>query len=101
MLGLLTTACMSLDPYQYFQDQMQAEVGENIDAAPFHSWRVRPELIFTAPLPNGDVEYHYGFENIRGVCRFVLVVDPATRKIVDWRYDGQDKDKACFSMPKD
>ena len=92
----LTISCVSVDPYIYFQEQLQAEVGESIDAVPPSSWRVRPDLVFKAPLPNGHIEYHYEFENIRGLCRFALEVDPATRKILGWRYDGEDKDKACF-----
>jgi hypothetical protein len=98
-LFLLTISCISVDPYKYFEDQLQAQVGESIDDAFSYPWRVRPDLLFTEPLSNGKIEYHYAYENLRGLCRYVLEVDPTTRKIVDWRYDGEDKDKACFVNP--
>jgi len=99
ILFLLTISCLSLDPYKNFEDQLQAEVGESIDDARSYSWHVRPELVSTDPLPNGNIAYHYEYENYRGLCRYVFEVDPTTRKIVDWRYDGEDKDKACFVIP--
>ena len=98
-LFLTTTSCVSLDPYKYFEDQLQAEVGKSIDDAPSYPWRVRPDLVFTKPLSNGHIEYHYVYENIRGLCRYLFEVDPTTRRIVNWKYDGQDKDKACFLNP--
>jgi len=99
ILFLLTNFCVSVDPYKYFEAEMQAEVGKSVDDAPSYPWRVRPYLVFTKSLLNGHFEYHYVYENIRGLCRYVFEVDPTTRKIVDWRYDGEDKDKACFVIP--
>jgi hypothetical protein len=98
-LFLLTTSCLSLDPYKRFEDQLQAQVGGSIDDASLYSWSVQPELVFTKPLPGGHIEYHYQFENFRGLCRYVFEVDSTTRRIIDWRYDGEDKDKACFVVP--
>ena len=88
-----------MDPYKYFEDQLQAEVGESINHVPPHSWQVRPKLVSTEPIPDGNIEYHYEFENYRGWCRYILQVNPTTRKIVGWRYDGEDEDKACFLIP--
>ena len=99
ILFVLTISCLPFDPYKQFEDQLQSEIGKSIDDATSHSWRVRSELIFTKPLPDGNIEYHYVFENIRGLCRYVLAVDPTTRRVVGWRYDGEDKDKACFDSP--
>lgn len=96
---LLVISCLPMDPYKYFQEQLQAEVGENIAAVPPHSWQVQPKLVSKEPLPNGNIGYHYEFENYRGVCRYVLKVDPATHKIVGWRYESEDKDRACFLIP--
>lgn len=96
---LLITSCLPMDPYKYFQDQLQAEVGESINDVPPHSWQVQPKLVATEPLPNGNTEYLYEFENYRGLCRYVLEVDPKTSKIVGWKYVGEDKDKACFLIP--
>ena len=98
-LFLLTISCLSFDPYKKFEDQLQSEIGKSIDDVPSYSGHVRSELAFKTPLPNGNIEYHYVFENIRGLCRYVLTVDPSTGKIVGWRYDGEDKDKACFDSP--
>jgi len=92
-------SCLPMDPYKYFQHQLQAEVGENIDNVPPHSWQVRPKLVAIKPLLNGNTEYLYEFENYRGLCRYVLEVDPKTRRIVGWKYEGEDKDKACFLIP--
>jgi hypothetical protein len=99
ILFLMTISCLSFDPYKKFEDQLQSEIGKSIDDVPSYSWHVRPELVYTTPLPNGNIEYHYVFENIRGLCRYVFAVEPTTRKIVGWRYDGEDKDKACFDSP--
>jgi hypothetical protein len=95
----LTVSCASLDPYENFKSHLQAEVGENIDDAPSYSHRAQPNSISTNPLQNGNIEYHYEYKNFQGICRYVFEVDPKTRKIVDWRYDGEDKDKACFVNP--
>ncbi len=99
ILCLMTISCLTFNPYKKFQDQLQSEIGKSIDDVPSYSWHVRPELVFKTLLPNGNIEYHYVFENIRGLCRYVFTVDPTTRKIVGWRYDGEDKDKACFDSP--
>ena len=99
ILFLLTVSCLPFDPYKKFEDQLHSEIGKSINDVPSYSWHVRSELVFKTPLPNGNIEYHYAFENIRGFCRYVLTVDPTTRKIVGWRYDGEDKDKACFDSP--
>lgn len=96
---LLTSSCLPFDPYKKFEDQLQSEIGKSIDDVPSYSWHVRSKLVFTTPLPNGNIDYHYVYENIRGLCRYVLAVDPATRKIVGWKYDGEDKDRACFDSP--
>lgn len=95
----LATSCLSVDPYKNFEDQLQREVGKCIDNARSPSRRNQSELISTRSLPNDNVEYRYAFENYRGICRYALEVDPATRRIVAWRYDGEDKDKACFVIP--
>jgi hypothetical protein len=99
ILFLLTISCLPFDPYKKFEDQLQSEIGKSIDEVPPYSWQVRSELAFTSPLPNGNMEYHYVFDNIRGLCRYVFTVDPTTGKIVDWKYDREDKDKACFDSP--
>jgi hypothetical protein len=99
ILFLLTVSCLPFDPYKKFEDQLQSEIGQSIDDVPSYSGHVRSELAFKTPLPNGNIEYHYVFENIRGLCRYVFEVDPTTCKIVGWRYDGEDKDKACFDSP--
>jgi len=99
ILFQLIISCVPIDPYKNFKDQMQAKVGESIEGALSYSGRARPDLAYTQPLSNGNIEYHYAYENFRGLCRYVFEVDPTTRKIVDWRYDGEDKDKACFINP--
>ena len=99
LLFILATSCLSVDPYKNFEDQLQREVGESIDDARSPSRLNRPELISTKSLPNGNLEYRYAFENYRGICRYAYEVDPATHRIVAWRYDGEDKDKACFVIP--
>jgi hypothetical protein len=96
---LLTISCLATDPYKDFEDQLQNRIGESMDGAPLPAGRARPDLAFTKPLSNGNLEYHHAYENLRGLCRYVLVVDPTTGKIVDWRYDGADRDKACFTAP--
>lgn len=99
VLFLLTVSCLPMDPYKNFENQLQAEVGENINDVPSHSWQIQPKLVFKEPMPNGNIEYHYEFENYRGLCRYALEVDPTTHKIVGWKYVGEDKDKACFLIP--
>ena len=99
ILFLLTISCLPADPYKHFEDQLQAAVGESIEDAPSYSSHARPDLAFTERLSNGNLGYHYAYENIRGLCRYIFEVDPTTHKIVAWRYDGEDKDKACFASP--
>lgn len=97
-LVLLITSCALTDPYKNFKGHMGANIGKNIDDAPNYSWRYNPKEI-SDPLPNGNIEYKYEHKNRKGTCRYIFEVDPKTRTIVNWRYDGEDKDKACYVNP--
>jgi len=99
LLCILTISCLSADPYKAFEARLQAEVGDSIDDARSASRLSQSKLISTIQLPNGNLEYRYAFENYRGICRYAFEVDLATRRILAWRYDGEDKDKACFVIP--
>lgn len=76
---------------------MDSEVGQSIDNAPYYGFRSRWDEIKT--LPNGKLEYKYTLKNFRGTCKYILEVDKITRMVVAWRYDGEDKDNACFVNP--
>jgi len=99
MLSLITiTSCTHIDPYDNFKNILQAEIGKKIDNAPYYTWRYQPKSI-SEPLPNGNIEYKYEYISIRGICRYIFEVSPITHTVISWRYDGEDKDKACFVNP--
>jgi hypothetical protein len=45
-------------------------------------------------LFNGNIENQYRY---RGTCRYFFEVDPKTRKIVGWRFEGSERD--CEIVP--
>lgn len=92
----LLSGCL-IDPYENFKEIMDSEVGHNIDVDAQHTFRANPADIRT--LPNGNLEYRYVGKDFRGTCKYIFEVDKTTHKIIGWRYDGEDKDKACFVNP--
>ena len=100
LLGIMSmmlslSGCISA--YENFKEIMESEIGQIIDNAPYYGFRSRPVDIKT--LPNGNFEYRYTLKNFRGTCKYILEVEKSTRKVIAWRYDGEDKDKACFVNP--
>ncbi len=75
---------------------MDAKVGESIDNDPYG---VGAQPVDIKTLPNGNLEFRYVRKNFRGVCKYIFEVDKTTRKVIAWRYDGEDKDNACFVNP--
>jgi hypothetical protein len=93
---LAVSSCVT-DEYENFQQIMDAQVGQSMDDVPYYSFRAQPSG--TKTLPNGNLEYRYVRKRFRGICKYILEVDNKTHKVVAWRYDGADKDKACFVNP--
>jgi hypothetical protein len=96
-IALLSLSGCLIDPYENFKEIMNSEVEHSVDTDAQHTFRANPADIRT--LPNGNLEYRYVGKNFRGICKYIFEVDKTTRKVIAWRYDGEDMDKACFVNP--
>ena len=90
------SSCASLNPYDNWKAMMDAKVSESIDNDPYG---VGAQPVDIKTLSNGNLEFRYVRKNFRGSCKYFFEVDKTTRKVIAWRYDGEDKDKACFVNP--
>jgi hypothetical protein len=81
-------------PHENFIMTMKVDIGKNLDNPALSGWMQPARLIDYKTLPNGDIEYAYRF---RGNCRYFYEVDPKTRKIIGWRFEGSERD--CIINP--
>lgn len=93
-LAIVSCAYFAMDPHENFKAHMQQNVGSSIDS-PLEPGVALPKyLLGSRDLPNGNIENKY---MDRGACRYFFEYDPATRIIVDWRFEGSEKD--CVISP--
>lgn len=87
------SSCSSVTPHENFKAHMSDNIGRDIDS-PNTDW-VRPDrYVGNKVLPNGNTENEYKF---RGTCRYFFEIDPKTRIIVGWRFEGNERD--CEIVP--
>lgn len=81
-------------PHQNFVDHLNATVGKSIDEIPPYQLPHPEDLLESKLLGNGNTENKYKY---RGTCRYILEINPQSRKIVNARYEGKDED--CYVNP--
>ena len=95
-LVLLNSACSigAQWPYNNFNKIYSHQVGKSLDASSLYERR----KIGSRTLPSGNIETEYLHgKGRRGICRVFYEIDPKTRIIVGWRYEGDEK--ACAISP--
>jgi hypothetical protein len=93
-LLMLPLACASVTPHQNFVMLMQFAIGKSVDDPTVSDRRQPARLIDRKTLSNGNIEEAYRF---RGACRYFYEVNPTTRMIEDWRFEGDERD--CIINP--
>ena len=86
ILSVLCVGCFTLDGHQNFINIYSRQVGRSADA--FY----RDQLVSTKTLSNGNIEEKHGAGLWRGdqQCFVFFEIDPNSRKILSWRYEGSD-----------
>jgi len=70
-------------PHENFKNIMQGTVGRSFEDPSVQPIAPRETYLGMLTLTNGNIEY--AFRGIR-TCRYYFEVDPATRKVVGWRF---------------
>jgi hypothetical protein len=68
---------------------MSNHVGKSADDPSTDTARYRERRIEVRTLPNGNIEEGYPLFR---ACRYYFEIDKATRKIVNWRFEGPEND---------
>ena len=83
LFGIVLSSCGSLPSHEIFVQYNDSRVGRNFDKEN-RSTSVKG-YVDGRFLPNGNVEYGFKW---RATCRVYYEVNPETRIIVDWRWEG-------------
>jgi hypothetical protein len=70
---------------------MSRQVGKSIDDADAYPVFYRLRQLNAKSLPNGNEEHEYAAGR-KGECRLFFEVQPLTRRIVRWSYEGSERD---------
>jgi sarcosine oxidase delta subunit len=85
MLSLLS-ACSTLTPHENFVMIMRSDIGKNADDPSSYTSVYRNYRLSVRNLANGNIEEEYA----RGRnCRHFFEIEPSTRRIMNWRFEGQ------------
>lgn len=91
---LLVGCVWMLSPHQNFIDTFNYQVGKNFDDPSVYKPRRR---VKSSTLSSGLLEIEYQHLVRWGGCRVFYEVDPVSRKIVNWRFEGTEE--ACYINP--
>lgn len=94
LMWMPLAGCSSVTPHQNFSKTMRLDIGKSVDDPTLSGWMQSQRLIGHQTLPNGNVENAYRF---RGTCRYFYEINPKTRIIVGWRFEGSERD--CEIVP--
>lgn len=90
VISLMEASCIGAGwPHQNFMEIYDHQVGKTIDDPSSYIARYPQEIVGSRDLPNGNKEIE--FLRSASECRVFFEVDPHTRKIVGWRYEGSDE----------
>lgn len=87
-------ACASGRAHENFKSSVQWDVGKSIDDPNILVNRYPEDRGSPKTLPNGNIEQPYRFR--RG-CQVYFEIDKASRRIVGWRYEGNEE--TCVLVP--
>ena len=86
---LMPSACSAVTSQENFRMIIGESVGKSIDLPPRVTNAYPEDLVSSTHLPNGNIENQYRYQ---GACRYFYEIDPKTRIIVGWRYEGSERD---------
>ena len=88
------SSCSSVAPRENFVNEMNAQVGMCVDSPQSFTARYREWRVSTRSLKNGHREETY---RCCLNCTVFFEIDPKTRKIETWRFEGDERD--CIISP--
>ena len=88
---LLLAACATPPEHENFKQVMGAQVGKRIDDPDAYPVFYRLRQVNSKGLPNGNQQQEYAAGR-KGECRLFFEVEPLTRRIVRWSYEGSERD---------
>jgi hypothetical protein len=93
VIAALVGCVSSVLPEQNFRDHMNANIGKRIDD-PRTQWINASVLVASRELRNGNVENEYRW---RDTCHYFFEYEKTSKRILAWRYSGDEKD--CAIVP--
>lgn len=93
-LMLVLSSCSALTPHENFKSAMQSNIGKKEDSSASYLSRYPEDVLGSSGLTNGNIETEF-FQSRK--CRVFFEIDPKTRIIVGWRFEGSEKD--CEIVP--
>lgn len=84
-LSLSLAGCLSFTAHENFKNHMQWNVGKSADDADVTFNRYPERRGTLRSLPNGNREQEWVYRNL---CRAYFEIDATSRKIIDWRFEG-------------
>jgi len=92
LVVLAVVACASTSAeHENFKQVMNRQVGKGIDDADAYPVFYRLRQLNAKPLPNGNERQEYAAGR-KGDCRLFFEVEPLTRRIVRWSYEGSERE---------
>ena len=90
LVGCYTDPGLHIRSYENFQILRKLHIGRKIDDPNLViGWTSPKDLTRVVRLPNGNDEYHYkSYYRGHSTCRAIYEVDPTTRIIVGFRWEG-------------
>lgn len=88
---LLAAACATAPEHENFKRVMARQIGKSIDDSDAYPVFYKLRQTSSKPLPNGNQQQQYAAGR-NGRCQLNFDVDPLTRQIVGWSFDGSERD---------
>ena len=93
-LSIVNYSCNVPTPHENFRHIMQVDIGKRMQDSTTNISRYSDQIYKRNTLSNGNIEI--GLNHI-GNCKVFFQVDHRTSIILDWRYEGSQKD--CVVVP--
>lgn len=84
-------------PHENFREVYGGKVGKSIDDPSLLVGNYPKREVGSRTLSNGNLEKGFDMENPWGHCRIYYEVNPQSRIIIAWRFEGSDE--ACAVPP--
>lgn len=89
-LVCVSMACSSMTQHENFLAHMELNIGKDYERHDGQGMAAQ-NFVQSKTLPDGNVEREYKY---RRSCKLFFTVNPVTRIVLNWRYEGSDSDCA-------